>query len=258
MHTVTFLTSPTEHDPIEALRTFHRTTRHFRGVRWVYAGRAMITGVVSQQLGPVDWDAVVVMQFPSVKDQRMVLSSAAYQDALAPFTRHYTCTFRRPAVFNAATPSILGARATIRRLRRAEEILPFKPAALDDDGPPSNFFLDPLVTERDLGVDGAVIASLLKRPQERDRKASIRFIRKMAIIMAETGFGPIHLGRVLETSGNLAGDEEHEFDAVALIAYPSLEFLADMAGSEFFRAAARDRKLGDLQTVLTAPILYRL
>lgn len=255
---MTFLTVRSGEDPMAAVRTFHRTTRHFRGVRWVYAGRAMITGVVSRQIGPTEWDAVVVMQFPSLKDQRMVLASAAYQEAIAPFARHYTCAFRRPATFNAALPTLLGARGTVRRLRGTEEILPFKPAPADEDGPPSNFFLDPLVTERDLGVDGAVIASLVKRPEDADRKASIRFIRKMAAIMAETGFGPIHLGRVLETSGNLASDEEHHFDGVALIAYPNLEFLADMAGSEYFRDAARDRKLGDLQTVLTAPILYRL
>lgn len=259
VHAVTFLTVRSGLDPIEALRTFHRTTRHFRGVRWVYAGRAMVTGVVSEQLGPIEWDAVVVLQFPSLKDQRMVTASAAYQEAIAPFARHYTCAFRRPAAANAALPTVLGARGALRRLRGAEPVLPFTPARVDTDGAAeAAFSLDPLVIERNLGVDGAVIASLVKKPAATDRKASIRFVRRMAALMAETGFGPTHLGRVLESSGNLSGDHEDRFDGVALIAYPNLEFLADMARSEYFRQAVRDRKMGDLQTVLTAPILYRL
>ncbi|MEL7158696.1 MAG: hypothetical protein AAFN30_19165, partial [Actinomycetota bacterium] len=236
-----------------AVRALHRATRRFRDVMWVYAGRVVLTTAVSRQIGPVDWDAVVVHQFPSATDHRMVARSLAYQEALSAFPRSYAHGFRRWRTVNVLAPQVIGLRRAMRRIRREPDLLPFRPRACghDDADLGRSGSLDKLLTEP-LDTEGAVAFSLLAGGEGDHRGAGCRTAMSMLELMAEARFGPTHLGPAVAVEGDA------RFDAVAAVCYPSLEFVADMAGSEFFRRMAAGNQMDDLHSVVTVPILHRL
>lgn len=253
-HVITFLRCDRKADTVAAVRSLYRATRHYRDVQWIYAGKAVLTGAVSTQIGPVDWDAVVVQQYASAKDHQMVSRSLVYQQALEPFAATYSCGFRRSRTTNAIVPQVLGLGRAVRRLRSEETVIPFPPRH-DPDAPADlgrSGSLDDLLAERDLGTEGAVVFSLIKRRGPEHRDADRRFRRQMLALMAEGQVGPMHLGRAVALEG------EHDFDTVAAVFYPNLQFLADLAGSELSRHLSAHEAAEDLHTVVTAPILYRL
>lgn len=251
-HVITFLRCPPGADVVDAIRELHRATRGYRDVEWIYAGKGVLTSETSSHLGHVEWDAVTVIQYPSAKDYHLVSRSLAFREALAPFPHTFSQGFVRPRSVNTVVPLALQARGVVQRLRGRPSTLPFEPAGRDDEDLGRQGSLDGLLTEPGLGGDGAVAVSLMKRAAPADRPGARRALNQMAGLMAEANCGPIHLGRAVAVDG------EHHFDAVSLVYYPGLQFLIDMARSAFFRQVRDGAEPKDLQTVITAPILYRL
>ena len=64
-HALTFLRIEPGQDLLAAVRAFRDETQNLGGAQWVYAGKSIITGNASSQIGPVDWNAVVLAQYPS-------------------------------------------------------------------------------------------------------------------------------------------------------------------------------------------------
>jgi hypothetical protein len=49
-----------------------------------------------------------------------------------------------------------------------------------------------------------------------------------------------------------------EFDRVALVYYPGVQYFADMMRSRFYRDIVGDKQLADTQASITVPVLDRL
>ena len=64
-HALTFLQLEPGQDLLEAVRAFRYETQSLGGAQWVSAGKSIDTPNHSSQIGPVDWSAVIQVQYPS-------------------------------------------------------------------------------------------------------------------------------------------------------------------------------------------------
>ena len=74
----------------------------------------------------------------------------------------------------------------------------------------------------------------------------------MLDLMAETGNGPVHIGRAVTVEGNAS------FDNVAIVYYPGVEYLAEMIQSKYFSGIFGGKRLSDSLGLLTVPLLPHL
>jgi hypothetical protein len=109
-HVVTFLRVAPDADVIEEVRKLRGATQSFAGVQWVYAGKVALTGNLSEQIGEVDWSAVVVLQYPSRAAYEQASRSESYRQALARFPEVYSHGFERSTWLNLLLPQGLLAR----------------------------------------------------------------------------------------------------------------------------------------------------
>jgi hypothetical protein len=92
----------------------------------------------------------------------------------------------------------------------------------------------------------------VKRGTSEQQAKDASYVSRMMSAMAEGGYGPMHIGRAVTLEGDA------DFDQVAIVYYPGVEFFASMARSSFFQGIIGDKQLGDTQAVITVPILARL
>jgi hypothetical protein len=71
-------------------------------------------------------------------------------------------------------------------------------------------------------------------------------------LMAEMGIGPTHVGAAVTLEG------EADFDNVAIVYYPGVEFFAELLQSEFFTGIVGGKQLGDTLSSPTVPLLPHL
>ena len=112
--------------------------------------------------------------------------------------------------------------------------------------------VDRLLSDPTISQQAAIVVNLIQHGSSTQRRANERYGAQMLAMMAEADCGPIHLGPAA------AGTKGHDFDQVAIVQYPSIEFFADMLRSRFFQAIVADKQLGDTQAVVTVPVLDRL
>ncbi len=251
-HALTFLRFEPGQDLLAAVRTFRDETEKVGGGQWVYAGKSIITDNVSSQIGPVDWNAVVLAQYPSREAYDEAVASERYRGALAAFPQTYTQGFKRPAALNLLIHQFLLAK-------RARQLITFAPALFPlerDEGvaasPEAKEGLRRLLAEKEFGAEGIVIVNLQKHGNAEQRASDSAYGNRMMDGMAEGGYGPMHLGPAVRV------EADHDFDQVVLVYYPGVEFFADLARSTFFQGIIGGKSLGDTQTNLTVPILDHL
>ena len=251
-HALTFLRIKPGEDLLAAIRAFRDETQSLGGAQWVYAGKSIITGNASSQIGPVDWNAVVLAQYPSREAYDEAVASERYRGALAAFPQTYTQGFKRPAALNLLIHQFLLAK-------RARQLITFAPALFPlkrDEGvaasPEAKEGLQRLLAEKEFGAEGLVIVNLQKHGNAEQRASDSAYGNRMMDGMAEGGYGPMHLGPAVRV------EADHDFDQVVLVYYPGVEFFADLARSTFFQGIIGGKSLGDTQTNLTVPILERL
>ena len=85
LHVVSFLRSAEGADVLEDLRKLRNDVEASGRAKIVYAGRAAPLGLESSQLGEADWDAVVLVQYPSRDAYHAAAASAAHRDAFGRF-----------------------------------------------------------------------------------------------------------------------------------------------------------------------------
>ena len=109
-HALTFLRIESGQDLLAAVRTFRDETESQGDGQWVYAGKSVIQGRLSSQIGPVEWNAVVLAQYPSREAYDEAAASERYRGALAAFAQTYTQGFKRPARLNLLIHQFLLAK----------------------------------------------------------------------------------------------------------------------------------------------------
>ena len=251
-HALTFFRIEPGQDLLSAIRTFRDETHGLGGAQWVYAGKSIMRGNVSSQIGPVDWNAVVLAQYPSREAYDEAVASERYRGALAAFAQTYTQGFKRPATLNLLIHQFLLAK-------RARQLVTFEPALFPlqrDDAVAANAeageAVKRLLAEKEFGAEGIVIVNLQKHGNAEQRASDGAYGNRMMDGMAEGGYGPMHMGPAVRV------EADHDFDTVVLVYYPGVQFFADLLRSTFFQGIIGGKSLGDTQTNITVPILDRL
>lgn len=245
-HVVTFLKVREGADVIEAVRRLKQQTA--RQGQWIYAGKVVVN-VPSAQVGPVEWSAVALVQYPSRKAYESEAGSEAYASALAEFERWYAQGARRDPVANLMLPQALLLKKLAHAAKFAQSAYPFTP--VDPAKLPTRGIemMRRLRAESTLGARAAVVVNLVKRGSAAQDRSDARYVGAMQDLMAERGYGPMHLAKAEALPGNF------NFDNVAIVYYPGTNYFADMFGSAFYQGILPDKQLGDNQSTITVPIL---
>ncbi|QUR68162.1 hypothetical protein [Mycobacterium spongiae] len=250
-HVLMFLTVAPGADVIEELRVLRRVTRS-SGAAWIYAGKAVAAPRYSAQIGEKEWSAVVLLEFPSRAAYDRHAESEGMSTALGRFQEAYLQGFQRFSGLSAMFPQLLLAMRAVQIVGRRPSHFPFTPTRNPDVLQQADQLARRLRKEMEFGAHAIVIVNLIKRGTREQQAADRRYRMAMFGAMAEGGYGPLHLGRAVRIERN------YEFDMVALVYYPGIEFFVDMIRSEYFQAIIGDKQLGDTQAVITVPILDRL
>jgi uncharacterized protein (DUF1330 family) len=254
-HVLVFLRVETGRDPIEALRALREGLEAGGAAELVYAGRVAVVGIESRQLPETAWDAVVLVQYPSREAYRAAAGSPAYRAALSPFAETFAQGFERPVLLNLALPQLLLALRAYQVVTRQPShypLLPAEPGEIDPRAPNRPDRLAGLGAVEDLGRDAVVIVNLLRRGTPEQRDADRRYGFEMAGLFAEGAHGPMHMGSAVTLEGDA------EFDMVALVYYPGVDYLRELMASRFFNGIVGGKQPGDTLAVVTVPVLSSL
>ncbi|MEO0981081.1 MAG: hypothetical protein AAFX03_00345 [Pseudomonadota bacterium] len=248
-HVVTFLQTAPGEDVIDAVRAFKQDTEGVQGAKWIYAGKAAIDAITSSQLPPVDWSAVVLLQYPSRAAYEAHAASAEYQAALEAFETSYSHGARRSAGVNLMLPQALLARRVLRAVTFQSADYPFTPAPASDALPRLADIASALQANAELGADAIAIVNLIKHGTPEQQAADRVYVGRMMDLMADKGYGPVHLGAAETLPGG------RDYDDFAIVYYPGVDYFFEMVSSTYMQGIAGDKQLSDTQATITAPIL---
>jgi uncharacterized protein (DUF1330 family) len=227
------------------------------GAEVVYAGKVVINGRTSSQLPPDDWDAFVLTQYPSRAAWDAASASVDHQNPNSRLASVYSLGMKRSAGINLAFPALLLGQRVSQLVRGEPPRYPFKPVSRLSEAPPEarermNTFADLLGANLEYGREALIIFNFAKEGTSRQRKANAGYGGEMFGLFAETGAGPLHMGKAVTLEGDA------DFDQVIIVFYPGVEFFGEMIVSEFYQGIFSGKQLGDDLSSLTVPILPRL
>ncbi|HVN30093.1 MAG TPA: hypothetical protein VMT64_16460, partial [Candidatus Binataceae bacterium] len=190
-----------------------------------------------------------LVQYPSREAYEADAASEAYASALAEFERWYAQGARRNPVVNLMLPQALLLKKLEHYATFAKSAFPFTPA--DPATLPARGveMMRRLRAESTLGARAAVVVNLVKRGSAAQNRSDARYVGAMQELMAERGYGPLHLAKAEPLPGNF------DFDNLAIVYYPGTSYFAEMFGSTFYQSILPDKQLGDNQSTITVPIL---
>ena len=253
-HVVTFLYFAGRGDGelFAAMRDVRNASESGADAQVVYAGKVAVNALASQQLvdrfgGEVPWSAVLLTQFGSRAVADRVLASEGYRQALTRFGQAYSCGMQRSAWLNLGIPVVLLGKRIRQILSGAPSHFPFVPAAEPNSAIKER--AAQLLAAREYGARAVVVANLLREGTATNAAADRRYTAQMFGMMAEGVHGPMHVGVAVPLA---TGDE---FDRVALVYYPGVQYFADMMGSRFYQNIVGDKQLADTQASITVPVL---
>ena len=246
-----FLTAAPGADAVDEVQTLRNSIDDSQA-RWIYAGKAVFAARHSTQLGEKCWDAVVLLQYPSRGAYEHHAQSAQMRQALDPFEDHYIQGFQRWALASAVAPLLLLVLRGAQVIGRRPSHFPFRRARDRDMVLPAEQIATRLRAESELGSRGIVIVNLVKNGTREQQKANRRYAIAMFGAMAEGGYGPMHLGKSVQV------EKDYDFDTVALVYYPGVEFFISLAQSDYFQSIVGDKQVADTQAVITVPIASRM
>jgi hypothetical protein len=252
-HVLTFVAAGEGADPMEPLRKLRVDLEGTGQAKMVYAGRSAPLGLSSSQLGEAAWDAVVLVQYPSRGVFDSIASSSSYQAALAKFSKSYSHGLDRGVLLNLGLPvALLGARI-YDVITRKPNRLPFQPAPLEqlEERTRGDRFAE-LDSLRQYSEDALVVVNLLKNGTAEQQSADRGYGLAMAGLFAEGVHGPMHFGKAVRVEGDA------EFDRVALVYYPGIDYMQRMIRSTFFNGIVGGKQPGDTMAVPTVPVLRYL
>ncbi|MCE2543539.1 MAG: hypothetical protein J4F30_08910 [Acidobacteria bacterium] len=258
LHAVLFVKLEPETDLFDAARALRGATDAFSGAQTVYVGKAAMNGLPSSQLTEalgqeVTWDAVALLQFDDRSAYDRWRGDAGVRTVMEGFATTYAHGMKRSALANLVLEQWFLVSRVVQAVTFQPSVLPFEPApprsvrvATDEQRATT------MLEERELGRDAILVANLLKTGTPEEAAANAQYSGAMMAVMARGGHGPMHIG----TAVTLEGDAD--FDMVAFVYYPGVQYFHDLTGSTFFRDIIGDKQLGDTQATVTVPILHRL
>jgi uncharacterized protein (DUF1330 family) len=227
------------------------------GATVVYAGKIAVNALQSSQIPQDEWDAFVLVQYPSREAYAASVTNPDYQKVRSSFASTYTLGMRRSPWLNLAIPIVLLGRRTIDIIKRRPARVPFRPAEQLDSTPTGPLarrarVVEGLLANREYGKDAVVVLNFTKNGSAEQREANSGYGSEMMGLMAEMGNGPTHVGAAVTLEG------EADFDNIAIVYYPGVEYFAELLQSEFFTGIVGGKQLGDTLSSPTVPLLPHL
>ncbi len=255
LHVVTFLEIAEGAEIIPELSRLAQAIEKNGEGKLIYAGQAGFT-LASNRLGPAQWDAVFLVEYPSRDAYERAAQDASYRDALATFTRSYAHGMKRNPLLNLALPQFLLGLRLVDIAKGNFSAAPLEPLARPAEAPVEyEMLLERVATLRGLAAvnaDAIVIFNLMKRGDSSQQATNSDYGGKMLSRMAALAHGPVHIGKAVKLAGDV------DFNEVAIVYYPGPEYFADLMQSSFFLGIVGDKQLGDTLVVPTVPILSQL
>jgi uncharacterized protein (DUF1330 family) len=255
-HVATMLKLAPGQDLLAGVRDFVESVEE-SGAEVVYAGKVLINARTSKQIPADDWDAFVLTQYASREAWDAARSSSDYQAFQSRFTNSYSLGMERVAPQNLAIPVFLLATRISQLIKGEPSRYPFTRAEMPADISPENRERMEAIASRlragaEYGKDSLVIVNFAKEGDAEQREANSGYGGEMLGLFAETGAGPMHMGRAVTVEGDA------DFDQVIIVHYPGVRFFAEMIQSEFYTGIFGGKQLSDDLSTLTVPLLPRL
>ena len=253
-HVVTLVELPPEQELLAAIDAFVDATED-QGARVIYAGK-MIEGMVSAQLPDATWGAFVLAEFASrdAYDE----AAPALRAARDRFANSYAIGLDRPILSNLLIPAGLLALRVGDLATGEPRRIPFRRADPSTKAPETQAVFDrleaALLAESRYGERALVVLNLMQDGGAAEQEANAAYGLEMLKLMAEARCGPMHMGDAVALDGEAAAN----FDSIAIVYYPGVQFFADMLQSEFYGAIVGDKQLGDTLSAPTVPLLPHL
>jgi hypothetical protein len=256
-HVITFLELNPQAELLESLRKLREQIETGGQARMVYAGKVAVNAMPSDQLveafgSEVPWDAVIAVQYPSRDAWDRVAASEDHRRALSAFARTYAHGMQRWPWLNLAIPQVLLGGRVRQIVTREPSHFPFVPAQSAQSEWKPEVVAERLRSQREFGMHAIIVVNLIKSGTREQEAADSAYARRMFGLMAEGGHGPMHIGRAVTLERDI------DFDRVALVYYPGVDYFADMVTSSFYQGIVGDKQLSDTQASITVPVLDRL
>lgn len=253
-HVATLLQLKPGRDLLASVRDFVGASER-AGATVVYAGKIAVNAMQSAQVPAAEWDAFVLAQYPSRADYAEAETDRGYRASRASFANSYALGMQRSPWLNAAIPvGLLGLRAADVVTRRPARY-PFTPAPVGSAGDGTERrarVVEGLLAHREFGKNAVVVLNFIKEGTAEQREADSGYGFEMLKMMAEVGAGPMHMGQAVTLEGGA------DFDTLAIVFYPGVEFFAEMVQSEFYTGIVAGKQLGDTLASPSVPLLPRL
>ncbi|MCP3983454.1 MAG: hypothetical protein GY723_03650 [bacterium] len=254
-HVISYLRLEPGDDLVESLAKTRRTLEGAGGSQWIYAGKVVLMGLRSSQLGDVQWDAIVMSQYDSREAYDAVARSNVHNQAFAHFDATYHHGMQRSAALNLAMPMIFLGFRVADILKGVSVIDPYDRAS-DEDLAGRNLAMErinpAIEAARAYNEKAAVVFNLARSGSAAEQEANRAYGRKMVGLFAANGHGPSHIGKSVTIEGDA------EFEDVNVVYYPGIDYLISLMRSKFYNGIVGDKQLGDTQAIPTVPILDRL
>ena len=254
-HVISYLRLPPGGDLVESLAKSCEILEGAGRNQWVYAGKVMLMGLESSQLGTQQWDAIVLSQYDSREAYDEVARSSAHREAFAHFGATYHHGMKRSALVNLALPMILLGTRVVDLLRGVPVVDPYEKAS-DEDLASRNRDLAQILlaieAARAYNENAVVVFNLALPGAASAQEANRAYGRRMLGLFAANAHGPSHLGKSVTIQGDA------NFDDVHVVYYPGTDYFISLMRSKFYNGIAGGKQLGDTQAIPTVPILDRL
>ena len=254
-HVISYLRLGSDGDLVESLAKARAMLDGAGGSQWVYAGKVVLMGLRSSQLGEPQWDAIVLSQYDSREAYDELARSNAHRQAFAHFDATYHHGMQRSAALNLAVPMIFLGLRVVDFLTGVPAIDPYDRASdevLAGRNVNRQQIRPAIEAARAYNENAVVVFNLARSGGAAKQEANRGYGRKMVGLFAANGHGPSHMGKSVTLEG------EAEFDDVNIVYYPGLDYFLSLMQSKFYNGIVGGKQLGDTQAIPTVPILDRL
>ena len=254
-HVISYLRLEPGDDLVESLAKTREILEGAGGSQWIYAGKVVVMGLRSSQLGEAQWDAIVMSQYESREAYDEAARSNAHSQAFAHFDATYHHGMQRSAVLNLAMPMLFLGMRVVDILNGVSEIDPYDRASdevLAARGLTLRQKSSVLEAARAYNEEAAVVFNLARSGDAAEQEANRGYGRKMVGLFAANVHGPSHIGKSVTIEGDA------EFDDVNIVYYPGIDYLISLMQSKFYNGIVAGKQLGDTLAIPTVPILDRL
>jgi len=255
-HVATFLAFPDGADIVKAVGALRTKIESAGPARLIYAGQTAFA-MQSQQIEPAEWNAVMLMQYPSRASYEQTAANPTVREALAALPRAYSHGMIRHPLLNLMIPQGLLAVRVWNGLKGHWNPEPLEPLPTSESNEPERAAMlkarsEDLLRLRPINDEALVVFNLIKRGTAEQRKADTSYGLKMMARMAGLSHGPMHMGKAVTVEGDAV------FDSVAIVYYPGVSYFAELLRSRFFQGIIGDKQPGDTLSMPTVPILKLL